>query len=165
MKSCWRADPSAKHALEMEPVAPRFYKGELPCFAIFRTEGGLELTPAARDRVLARCLEEHGTRYALFAAVVMADHTHLVLQALHPERGWPFDLKSILVSLMESSALAVRKVLGGKGPVWQEETFTVELRSQETLDSKCEFVRQNPVRSQVVKTPEDYSWLWLSARM
>jgi hypothetical protein len=57
------------------------------------------------------------------------------------------------------------KGVGGKGPVWQEETFTVELRSQETLDSKCEFVRQNPVRSQVVKTPEDYAWLWLSARM
>ena len=49
--------------------------------------------------------------------------------------------------------------------MWQDETFTVELRTQEILDGKCEFVRQNSVRSQVVKKPEDYAWLWLSARM
>jgi hypothetical protein len=165
MKSGWAGEEAARRALAMEPLVPRFYKGDLPCFATFRTEGGLELTPAARDRVVSRCLEEHGSRYALFALVVMADHTHVVLQALHAERGWPFDLASVLVSLKEGSALDVRKVMGGKGPVWQDETFTVELRSQESLDSKCEFIRQNPVRTRVVKTPEDYAWLWLSAQV
>lgn len=154
-----RPDPAEK-ALE-----PHFLKNDTPCFATMRTEGGLELPPAARDRILARYLEEHGKRYALFAAVVMGDHAHLVLQALHAERGWPFDVGSILASLQDGSAQEARKVMSGKGPLWQPEMLTVELRSQEMLDEKCEFVRQNPVRWKAVKAPEDYRWLWLSARM
>lgn len=165
MKSGWADAEPGKRELAMKPLLPHFCKGDLPCFATFRTEVGVELPPAARDRVLARFLEEHGKRYALFAAVVMADHAHVVLQALHAEQGWPFDLGSILTSLKEGSALAVRKMAGENGRVWQEETFTVELRTQEILDDKCEFVRQNPVRSRVAKKPEDYAWLWLSARM
>lgn len=153
------------HAVAPELLVPHFHKKDLSVFATFRTEAGLELPPAARDRVLDRFPEEHGNRYALFAAVVMADHAHVVLQATQTERGWSFDPASILTSLKESSALEVRKRLGGNGRVWQDETFTVELRTQEILDGKCEFVRQNSVRSQVVKKPEDYAWLWLSARM
>ena len=165
VKLGWASAIPAKHAAAAELLVPHFHKKDLPLFATFRTEAGLELTPVARDRVLARFLEEHGSRYVLFAAVVMGDHAHVVLQATQAERGWPFDLGSILTSLKEGSALEARKCLGGNAPVWQDETFTVELRSQEILDDKCEFVRQNPVRSRVVKKPEDYAWLWLSARM
>jgi REP element-mobilizing transposase RayT len=159
------ANSELERTVTSAPLAPHFLKGDLPYFATFRTEGGIELPPRARDQVLTRCLEEHGSRYALFAMVVMADHVHLILQTLHAERGWPFDLVSILTSLKEGSALALRKALGGNALVWQAETFTVELRSQEIFDNKCEFIRQNPVRSRVVKKPEDYAWLWLSARM
>jgi hypothetical protein len=165
MKRGWLDAEMARREVLAQPLAPLFHKSDLPCFATFRTESGLELSSAARDQVLTRFLEEHGQRYALFAAVVMADHAHVVLQALHAERGWPFDLASILTSLKEGSALAVRKFIGGNGRVWQDETFTVELRSQEILDDKCEFVRQNPVRTHLVKKPEDYAWLWMSARM
>jgi hypothetical protein len=164
VKSKWAHTPPAKRELAPDLPIPHFYGNDLPWLATFRTEAGLELPPAARDCVLARFLEEHGSRYAMFAAVVMADHAHVVLQALQAERGWPFDLSSILTSLKEGSALAVRKFAGKYPRVWQEEMFTVELRSQEILDDKCEFVRQNPVRSRVVKKPEDYAWLWLSAR-
>lgn len=156
---------ATKQAAAGHLLAPHFRKGDMPAFATFRTEGGYELSPAARDRVLTRCLEEHGKRYGLFAAVVMADHLHLVLQALYAERGWPFDLNSVLAALKDGTAQAVRKVIRGNTPVWQAETFTVELRSQDVLDEKCEFVRQNPVRWGVVKTPEDYLWLWLNPRL
>src|SRR5580692_3393406 len=161
-----KSGPSNAHTAGMDaagaPLDPHFHKGDMPCFATFRTEGGIELPPAARDRILSRFLEEHGKRYAIFAAVVMADHAHLVLQALHAERGWPFDVESILVSLREGSALDAQKALGGNGLMWQREMLTVDLRSQEMLDEKCAFVRQNPVRWRAVKTPEDYRWLWLS---
>jgi hypothetical protein len=164
MKLGWtRAEP-VKADLAERSLEPHFHKGDMPCFVTMRTEDGFELPPSARDRILARYLEEHGKRYTMFAAVVMADHAHLVLQALHADRGWPFDVGSILVSLREGSAIDARKVLGGSGQLWQLEMLTVELRSQEMLDEKCEFVRQNPVRWKVVKTPEDYRWLWLSVR-
>ena len=73
-------------------------------------------------------------------------------------------MHAILEILKEKTSQAARKALRGNGPVWQAETFTVALRSQEALDEKCEFVRQNPVRWAAVKTPEDYAWLWISAR-
>jgi putative transposase len=164
MKLGWAHAEPAKGDPAERLLEPHFHKNDMPCFATMRTEGSFELPPAARDRILARYLEEHGKRYALFAAVVMPDHAHLVLQALHAEQGWPFDAGSILVSLREGSALDARKVLGGSSPLWQMEMLTVELRSQEMVDEKCEFVRQNPVRWKAVKTPEDYRWLWLSVR-
>lgn len=164
MKLGWTHVEPAKADLGVGSLDPHFHKDDMPCFVTMRTEGGLELPPAARDPILARYLEEHGKRYALFAAVVMADHAHLVLQALHADRGWPFDLPSILVGLREGSGLNARKAIGGSGPLWQLEMLTIELRSQEMLDEKCEFVRQNPVRWKAVKTPEDYRWLWLSMR-
>lgn len=94
----------------------------------------------------------------------MADHAPLVPQALHAERGWPFDVGSILVSLPEGWALNARKALGGNASLWQREMLTVELRSQEMLNGKCEFVRRNLVRWKAVKTPEDYRWVWVSGR-
>ena len=121
VKIGWASAIPAKHAIEAELLVPHFHKKDLPLFATFRTEAGLELLPAARDKVLARLLEEHGNRYVLFAAVVMGDHAHVVLQASHAERGWPFDVGSILTSLKEGSALEVRKCLGGNLRVWQDE--------------------------------------------
>jgi hypothetical protein len=165
MKSGWADAEAARRQHAENPLTPHFQRGDMPCFATFRALGDIQLTPAARDRALARYLEEHGKHYALFAAVVMSDHAHLVLQALHAERGWPFDVQSILVSLKEGSELEIRRTLGGNGAVWQDETLVLDLRSQSALDAKCEFVRQNPVRWKVVKAPEDYAWLWLSARM
>jgi len=165
MKSGWADAEAVKRQQAGNPLTPHFQKGDMPCFATFRALGNLELPPAARDRALARYLGEHGKRYALFAAVVMSDHAHLVLQALHAERGWPFDITSILASLKEGSELEIRRSLGGTGPVWQDETLILDLRSQSALDAKCEFVRQNPVRWKAVRTPEEYAWLWLSARM
>ena len=85
----------------------------------------------------------------------MADHAHLVPQALHAEPGWPFDVGSILLSLPEGSALNARKALSGSASLWQREMLTVELRSQEMLNEKCEFVRRNAVRWKAVKTAED----------
>jgi hypothetical protein len=39
----------------------------------------------------------------------------------------------------------------------QEESFDHVLRSEESLDEKVEYIRQNPVRSGLVTSPEDYS--------
>jgi hypothetical protein len=47
-------------------------------------------------------------------------------------------------------------------PVWEEESFDHVLRSDESLEDKREYIRQNPVRAGLVKTLEDYRWLWLN---
>jgi hypothetical protein len=147
-----------------ERFVPHFYKRELPALVTFRTEGTLALTPKAREAVMTRVLSEHGKRYAVFALVVMEDHAHIVLQALQPERGWPFDIKSIVEGLKEGSAVAVQQAMGVQAMVWQADTFSVQLRSQEILDEKCKWVRMNPVRSKAASSPEDYPWLWENAQ-
>ena len=165
MLAAMKTGPPEGAAADAERLLPHFYKDEPPVFATFRTEGTLALPPPAREAVLERVLREHGQRYAVFALIVMQDHVHLVLQALHAERGWPFDTTSILKGLKEGTELAVRKMLAVSGSVWQEDMFTVELRSQEALDDKCAWVRQNPVRSKLVRNPEEYAWLWMSAHV
>lgn len=136
----------------------------------------LSLPVAARDLVLEHCLREGGIlpfagegsratratpRIHLYAAVIMPDHVHLVLFPLRDLDGWPFPLVDILQCLKSATAHQLNKLLHREGPVWQEESFDHVLRSDESLEEKCEYVRQNPVRRGLVKRPEDYRWLWV----
>jgi REP element-mobilizing transposase RayT len=72
-----------------------------------------------------------------------------------------FRLSEILRGIKGASAKSVNQLLGGSGPLWQEESFDHVLRSEESLQQKIEYIRQNPVRRGLVKTPEDYRWLWI----
>ena len=109
--------------------------------------------------MLRHCLHDHAKRFQLHAAVVMPDHVHLLLTPLPDEQGWPYDLPSILKLLKGTSARSVNKVMSSCGPVWQDESFDHVLRSQESLEEKLEYLRQNPVRRGLAKRPEDYPWL------
>jgi len=66
-----------------------------------------------------------------------------------------------LKAIKGASARGVNKLLRSSGPVWQEESFDHVARSEERLDQKIEYIRQNPVRRGLAKMPEEYSWLWV----
>jgi hypothetical protein len=70
-------------------------------------------------------------------------------------------LPAILKLIKGASARSVNKLLGADGPVWQEESFDHLLRSQESLEEKLQYIRQNPVGKGLVSKPEDYKWLWV----
>ena len=91
----------------------------------------------------------------------MPEHVHLLLTPLRDEQGWPYGLPAILKLIKGASARSVNKLLSISGPVWQEESFDHVLRSQESLEEKLEYIRQNPVRRGLVTKPEDYRWLWV----
>ena len=65
-------------------------------------------------------------------------------------------------SLKSVTAHRINKLLRRSGPVWEEESFDHVLRSDESLEDKREYIRQNPVRAGLAKRPEDYRWLWLN---
>jgi len=92
----------------------------------------------------------------------MPDHVHLLLSPLRNPDGWPYPLVDILQCLKSATARRINKLLGVRGPVWQDESFDHVLRSDESLKEKCEYIRQNPVRRGPVKKPEDYQWLWVN---
>ncbi len=44
------------------------------------------------------------------------------------------------------------------GPIWQKEFFDHILRSNESLSEKWEYIRDNPVRAELVKNVEDWPY-------
>jgi REP element-mobilizing transposase RayT len=155
---------------------PHLQRAEADLFVTFCTAGPLVLSAATRDLVLEHCLREDATNVAraptpancpkprinLMAAVIMPDHVHLLLSPLRDGEGWPFPLVDILQCLKSATAHRINKFLHHSGPVWEEESFDHVLRSDESLEEKCEYIRQNPVMAGLVRRPEDYPWLWVN---
>ena len=54
-------------------------------------------------------------------------------------------------------------LLGTTGAVWQEESFEHTVRNHGSFQDKLEYIRQNPIRRDLVAKPEDYPWLWCRA--
>jgi REP-associated tyrosine transposase len=140
---------------------PHYQPAGRRLFITFRKNDRAAFPPEARDAVLRHCLYDHGRRYQLHAAVIMPDHVHILLTPLRDQKGWPHGLPAILKQLKGTSARSVNKLSSSGGPVWQEESFDHVLRSSESFAEKLEYIRQNPVRRGLVKSPEDYPWLWV----
>ena len=142
-------------------MLPHYQKANRALFVTFCKLMPPPFTAEARNVILQHCLYDDGKRYVLHAAVVMPEHVHLLLSPLLDDEGWSFGQAAILKLIKGSSARSVNKLLGSRGPVWQEESFDHVLRSQESLEEKLEYIRQNPVRRGLVTKPEGYAWLWV----
>jgi REP element-mobilizing transposase RayT len=84
----------------------------------------------------------------------MPDHVHVI--------GSPqILLDKLLKGIKGASARTINRALKREGSVWQQESFDHELRRDESLIEKAEYVAMNPVRKGLVERPEDYPWLWI----
>ena len=86
----------------------------------------------------------------------------MLLTPMRDQEGWPYALPEILKLIQGVSARSVNKLLGGSGPVWQDESFDHVLRSDESFAEKLDYIRQNPVRGGLVKRAEEYPWFWVA---
>lgn len=139
---------------------PHYQKADATIFATFRKLTCEPFPPGARDLILEHCVYEHGKRIELYVAVVMPEHMHILFRPLRDHDGWPFPLHKILRSIKGISARDINKLLRTSGPIWQDESFDHVIRSEESLLSKADYIRMNPVRRGLVRTPEEYKWLW-----
>ena len=117
---------------------PHIQKDHRPVFITFTTDHRWRLPPEARDIVLECCLKENGHKFGLHTAVVMPDHTHLLLSPLRDVNGFNFSLPQIMHAVKGASARKINVLLGRSGPVWQEEFFDHALRSNESLAEKAD---------------------------
>jgi REP element-mobilizing transposase RayT len=141
---------------------PHYQPAGRPLFVSFRKLIRDPFPEAARDLILAHCVHGHGKRFDLRATVVMPDHLHLLMTPLADDEGWPYALPFILKLIKGMSARSVNVLLGtGGGPVWQEESFDHVVRTEASFQEKLEYIRQNPVRRNLVNKPEDHPWLWM----
>jgi REP-associated tyrosine transposase len=161
---------------------PHLQKADAVLFVTFCTNGRV-LPDLARDLVLEHWLREGGIcpcgagaparenprnftpRIHLHAVVVMPDHVRVLLTPLRDQDGWPFTLVDILQCCKSTTAHRINRLLHTAGPVWQEESCDHVLRSEESFEEKCEYIRQNAVKAGLVERAEDYRWLWVESEV
>jgi RecG-like helicase/REP element-mobilizing transposase RayT len=129
------------------------------------TKSRRSLSPAARSAALDGFLHFHNQRYELFAACVMPDHVHLLIQP------WPkgdddkgnvvfWSLSELLRSVKSFSAHQINKLENATGSVWERERFDRYVRSDHDLEERFLYILRNPWNSEVARSDEDYPWLW-----
>lgn len=113
--------------------------------------------------------------YRRTAQLSRPEVAHVMLdaaRAYHPRRWWcrlwlvmPDHVHGVVV-LPRDEALA--KVVGDwkrfttrkLGVEWQANFFDHRIRSHESLEEKCSYIRANPVRAGLVARSADWAWCW-----
>ncbi len=167
---------------QIQPAGGRFHpiteatahRRNLPHFEIpgttyhitWQTHNKLVLSPEARAKTLDACHFWHGKKMKCYAACVMPDHVHLLIQPLPiQERGQEgvYSLSEILHSIKSFSAHEVNLVMQRKGPVWQQESFDRMIRSESDLHEKWNYIWNNPRTLGLVGPTEEYPYIWTPA--
>ncbi|PYL44537.1 MAG: hypothetical protein DMF42_00680 [Verrucomicrobia bacterium] len=160
--------------LEREAAgSARYSRRRLPHFekpwAIYAVTIGTKshryLSPNARTITLDALRHFHKERYELFAACVMPDHAHLLLQPWPKKNDdkrnvifWP--LNELLHSIKSFSAHQINEIEGKTGAVWEKERFDRYARSDRDLEEKFHYILRNPWDSGLARQSEDYPWVW-----
>jgi RecG-like helicase/REP element-mobilizing transposase RayT len=154
-------------------VAARYSRRRLPHFekpwAIYAVTIGTTkdrcLSPKARTIVLNSLRHFHNKRYEMFAACVMPDHVHFLIQP------WPegdddkgntafWRLSELVHSIKSFSAHEINEIENKSGSIWEKERFDRYVRSDRDLQEKFHYILRNPWNSGVAKQNEDYQWVW-----
>ncbi len=165
--------PVVPESLSGTPASQtRYGKRNLPHFerpwakyaVTFSTRQKRPLSEAARDIVLDSLLHWNERRYTLYAACVMPDHVHLLLEPAlkeaKDEETVFFSLGKIFHSIKAHTARAINKSAGTTGPVWEEEWFDRLIRSERDLQEKFDYILRNPFDAGLENEEASYPWLW-----
>jgi REP element-mobilizing transposase RayT len=99
-----------------------------------------------------------GTRYDLFAFVVMDDHVHAIVTPLEE-----VSLQEIVHSWKSFSANRFQRDFRRHGTIWQDECFDRIIRDERELLEKANYILGNPAR----RWPEleEYEWVGCGSSM
>jgi putative transposase len=115
-------------------------------------DGSSCLRIAECARIVSDCLiAGHPDRYKLIAWCVMPNHVH-VLCKLAKDAA----LAEIVGRWKGSSAVAINRVLGREGPLWQREYYDRYVRDLDHFHECLAYIRNNPVRANLCERPEDW---------
>ncbi|HYJ04831.1 MAG TPA: DEAD/DEAH box helicase, partial [Chthoniobacterales bacterium] len=123
------------------------------------------LSDKARDVVFESVLRWKDHRYGLYAACVMPDHLHLLIEPMvekEDDEGKAvfFSLSKILHTIKSFTANRINKIERASGAVWEGESFDRMIRSESDLQEKFQYIARNPWDAGVVKAGVDYPWVW-----
>ncbi|MFM8765806.1 MAG: alanine--tRNA ligase-related protein, partial [Spartobacteria bacterium] len=159
------------------PAGVRYTKRHLPHFerpwakymVTFSTSQNRHLTAAERDIVMASIRYGHDhAHYELYAACVMPDHVHLLLEPQiksETNEGETvfYSLTEILQAIKSTTAHRINKAANVIGVhVWEEESFDRLIRGDADLQEKFEYICRNPWDAKIQLPDGTYPWLWTS---
>ena len=174
---CQPAVPGSLPDTSLRVGDARYHRRRLPHFErpwakymiTVATRDHRVLSNKARDVVLESILRWKDHRYALYAACVMPDHAHLLIEPM-VERSDDsgnsifFSLSKILHTIKSFTANRINKIENASGAVWETESFDRMIRSETDLQEKFEYITRNPWDADVVKPGADYPWVWWPER-
>jgi putative DNA methylase len=148
-------------------LAPQVHVRNLPhilrpgktLFLTFNTQRRWILPEPVRQAVMDCCVHDHGSKYALHAAVVMPDHVHLLLMPNTDAYGNTYGIAEFMNGIKGAAAHAVNRALRRRGAVWQPEYFDHVLRSDEDARATAEYICANPLRAGLGGA-DSYPWIW-----
>jgi REP element-mobilizing transposase RayT len=130
-------------------------------FITWRCRKGQNLSLEERTITLETIRYWAGTKWTLYAAVVMPDHVHILAQPLKKTKSGCFDLTEILHSVKSFSSQKINQQRGARGgPVWQDERIDRIVRDEAEFLEKWQYIRNNPVKQALAAAPEDYHWFY-----
>jgi cobalamin-dependent methionine synthase I/REP element-mobilizing transposase RayT len=132
------------------------------------TKARQKLSDADRKIVLDCILFWNERRYELYAACVMPDHVHILIEPQVKNQASSetefYSLTEILHTLKSFTAHKINELKEKSGPVWERESFDRLIRSESDLHEKFNYITRNPWDAGVVLPGEDYPWVWYSEK-
>ncbi|MGQ9611046.1 MAG: transposase [bacterium] len=105
-----------------------------------------------------------GTKYTLWAYVIMPNHVHVLLTShvsleTRPDKKNNRGTLSIILHGMRGyTAYKANRILGRTGKFWQEEAYDHLVRDNKEFQKILYYIENNPVQAGLVKSPEEWKF-------
>lgn len=126
-------------------------------FVTFRAARGVAFDEKEQGIVLEHIKEGNGTFYHCYAAVVMPDHVHILLQ---PNEG--VTLSRVMHGLKGVSAHKINLHRETGGQVWQDESYDRIVRDDIEFRNELNYMYNNPVKKELTEDPDNYVGWYLN---
>ncbi len=131
-------------------------------FVTWRCHNGEVLSSEERTITLKALQYWDYRKWTLYAAVIMPDHVHVLVQPLSKaEGGGVYDLAEIIHSVKSFSVHQINRKRGSRGSIWQDERFDRIVRDEMEFLEKWQYIMNNPLKQELVENQEDYPWLYI----
>ena len=119
---------------------------------------GSGFAPFEHPRACKLCLDAleqmQAEGWLVGEATIMPNHIHLLILRHASE----YSLKQILTRFKGRSSRWINKELARTGRAWQHDWFDRWMRHEGELDKVVAYIRNNPVKAQLVSKWDDYRW-------
>jgi len=129
-------------------------------FITRRCRKGQGLSPEERSITLGAIRYWDTLKWTVYAAVALPDHVHILAQPLPKPEGGVFNLTEILHSVKSFSSQKINQQRKESGSLWQAESFDRIVRDEAEFLEKWQYLRNNPLKTDLALYPEDYPWLY-----